>query len=75
MEVFKMNGKPRTPVMVIQNGSREDENYALGTVETIAEIVNQKGLSTPGIIVIGEVVKLHPELNLLPKSSNHFNNQ
>ena len=75
MEVFKTNGKSQTPVMVIQSGSRKDEDFALGTVETIAKIVTQKGLSTPGIIVIGEVVKLHPELNLVAKSSNHFNNQ
>ena len=75
MEVFKRNGKSQTPVMVIQNGSRKDEDFALGTVETIAEIVNKKGLGTPGIIVIGEVVNLHPELNLVAKSSHHFNNQ
>ena len=60
--------------MVIQNGSRKDESYALGTVETISEIVTQKGLSTPGIIVIGEVVKLHPDLNLIASIKKHFNN-
>ena len=65
MKVFEANGKTDTPVMVIQNGSREDENCALGTVKTIAEKVAQKGLNTPGIIVIGEVVKLHPKLNLV----------
>lgn len=75
MKVFALNGKEETPVMVIQNGSREDENYALGTVKTIAEKVAQKGLGTPGIIVIGEVVKLHPELNFVQISNQQSNNR
>ncbi len=74
MKVFELNGKTDTPVMVIQNGSRADENYALGTVKTIAEKVIEKKLNTPGIIVIGEVVKLHPELNLHHADQNQSTN-
>lgn len=61
-QTFIDNGKRNTPVMVIQNGSREDESFVLGTVENIAEKVKTAGLGTPGLIVIGEVVNLHPEL-------------
>lgn len=61
-QTFIANGKRNTPVMVIQNGSREDESFVLGTVENIAEKVKAAGLGTPGLIVIGEVVNLHPEL-------------
>jgi len=74
MKVFEVNGKTDTPVMVIQNGSRADENYALGTVKTIAEKVIEKKLNPPGIIVIGEVVKLHPELNLHHADQNQSTN-
>jgi len=69
MKIFALNGKEETPVMVIQNGSREDESYCLGTVKTIAQQVAEKGLCTPAIIVVGEVVKLHPELNLINVSN------
>lgn len=60
--IFQEHGKSDTPVMVVQSGSTEQERFALGTVNNIAEVVKSKGLSTPAIIVIGEVVKLHPEL-------------
>jgi len=61
-QTFIANGKKDTPVMVIQNGSREDESFVLGTVKNITEKVKTAGLGTPGLIVIGEVVNLHPEL-------------
>ncbi|MEL6924599.1 MAG: SAM-dependent methyltransferase [Bacteroidota bacterium] len=61
--LFARYGKAQTPVMVIQNGSRQQERTVLGTVENIAEKVKAAGVGAPGIIVIGEVVALHPELN------------
>lgn len=60
---FIKNGKAKTPVMVIQNGSLPTEKTVLGTVETIFDLVKYEGLGSPGIIIIGEVVGLHPELN------------
>ena len=33
----------------------------LGTVCTIVDIVERSGISSPAVIVIGEVVRLHPE--------------
>lgn len=60
---FIKNGKAKTPVMVIQNGSLPTEKTVLGTVENIAKLVKYEGLGAPGIIIIGEVVGLHPELN------------
>ncbi len=64
-EHFTAAGKADTPVMVIQNGTRDNEKTLLGTVSTIAAKVEATGLGTPGIIVIGEVVNLHPQLNLV----------
>ncbi len=65
--LFAQHGKTDTPVLVIQNGSRENEKALLGTVETIAAKVEACQLGTPGIIVIGDVVALHPELNKIEK--------
>jgi len=61
--LFSANGKGNTPVLVIQNGSLPNERTALGTVDTITDIVREKEMGVPGIIVIGEVVGLHPEMN------------
>lgn len=62
MEIFRREGKGNTPVAVIQNGSRPDERYGLGTVNTIESVVTEKGLGAPAIILVGEVVSLHPDL-------------
>jgi uroporphyrin-III C-methyltransferase len=59
--IFSVYGKGDTPVLVIQNGSLPEERKVLGTVDNIADIVETEGLSFPGIIIIGEVVSLHPE--------------
>jgi len=61
--LFVQHGKAETPAMVIQSGSRNNEKVVLGTVNNIAAKVKAEGVGAPGIIVIGEVVALHPELN------------
>lgn len=58
-EIFKKEGKEDTAVAVIQNGSLPSENYALATIDTIVEAVNDAGISSPAVIVIGDVVKQH----------------
>lgn len=57
VEVFKALNKENTPVAIVQNGSRPDEKLGLGTVSTISEIVRSKGLASPAVIVIGEIVR------------------
>ena len=57
MDVFKNFNKKNTPVAIIQNGSLPDEKLGLGTVSTISEMVRDKGLSSPAIIIIGEIVR------------------
>lgn len=55
--IFKKYNKSGVPMAIIQNGTTKIEKIGLGTVETIEEVVAVKGLSSPAIIVIGEVVK------------------
>ncbi len=61
-EIFARQGKGNTPVLVVQNGSLPSERKLLGTVNDIAKKVVNEGIGAPGIIIIGEVVALHPEL-------------
>ncbi|MCL4116880.1 UNVERIFIED_CONTAM: hypothetical protein GTU68_060631 [Idotea baltica] len=60
-EQFSGAGKAETPVMVIENGSQASEKVVLGTVTNISKKVQAAGVGAPGIIIIGEVVRLHPE--------------
>ena len=63
VEAFKAEGKGETAVAIIQNGTRETEKIGVGTIESIEAIVAEKELSSPAIIVIGEVVKHRATLN------------
>lgn len=56
-EVFTSFGKQDVPVGIIQNGTTANEKSGFGTIKNIVEVVNDKKLTAPAIIVIGEVVK------------------
>ncbi|WP_299556994.1 uroporphyrinogen-III C-methyltransferase [Seonamhaeicola sp.] len=56
VKVFSNENKQDTPVAIIQNGTRDNEKIGVGTVKTIETIVAEKQLTSPAIIVIGEVV-------------------
>ena len=57
------NGRtPDTPVAVIQWGSTNIQKTVTGTLKNIAAKVKAEGIRPPGIIVIGEVVKLRKKL-------------
>lgn len=58
---FQSYGKGDTAAMVIRNGSRPDEKHFVGTVDNITNKVNAACQGEPGIIVIGDVVELHPD--------------
>jgi uroporphyrin-III C-methyltransferase len=60
-EVFINEGRKNTPVAIIQNGSLPEEKIALGTISNIVEVAAQQKISSPAVIVIGEVVSLHPD--------------
>ncbi len=57
VSLFKNQQKDQMPVAIIQNGTTTYEQIGIGTVATIENIVREKGLSNPAIIVIGEVVR------------------
>lgn len=62
VEAFKGEAKGETSVAIIQNGTRDTEKVGIGTIATIESIVAKKELSSPAIIVIGEVVKHREQL-------------
>lgn len=54
---------PTTPVAVIQWGTLGSQKTVTGTLETIADIVEQNNIAPPTVVVIGEVVRLREKLN------------
>ena len=45
------------PAAVIQNGTLPDQRHVLCTLQTLAQTVLLEGLTSPSIVVIGEVTK------------------
>jgi uroporphyrin-III C-methyltransferase len=70
--LYQKYNKGQLSVAVIQNGTLPNERIALGTVDTIADIAQEQAVGSPAIIVIGEVVKEHPEY-LQEISKRQFN--
>lgn len=61
VDIFQKAGKKDTPIMIVQSGSTVEEKRVLGTIDTILKTIKSQPIGTPGIIVVGEVVNLHPD--------------
>ena len=57
VSLFQKESKGKTPVAIIQNGTMPSEKIGIGTIDTIEKVVGQNKLSSPAIIIIGEVVR------------------
>lgn len=57
VQLFQNENKGDLPVAIIQNGTTSEEKFGVGTVNSIIEVVKQQKLSSPAVIVLGEVVK------------------
>ena len=57
IDLFQKEDKGDLPVAIIQNGTTTEEKIGVGTVDSILNIVKEQGLSSPAIIVLGEVVR------------------
>ena len=70
--LYNRLGISETPVGIIQNGTTRKEKIGLGTMENIMDVVSEKGLKSPAIIIIGKVVEAHPRLSELLAEISHY---
>jgi len=68
--IFSAENKQNTAVAIIQEGTTENEKVGFGTIETITKVVAEKHLTSPAIIVIGDVVKERVQLTSIYKEFN-----
>lgn len=73
VDVFLNEGKGEIPVAIIQEGTTENEKFGEGVVRNICQVVEEEKLSSPAIIVIGEVVKERAVLTEIYKEVNKNN--
>jgi uroporphyrin-III C-methyltransferase len=64
-QIFKNEGKGKLPVAVIQSGTTVNEKVVIGIADNIAELAEENGITSPALIVFGEVVSLHPKFKLV----------
>ena len=69
VSLFQNESKGKMPVAIIQNGTMPNEKIGIGTINTISNVVKNNQLSSPAIIVIGEVVR---ESNKLKRFYEEF---
>ncbi|MEO6229499.1 MAG: uroporphyrinogen-III C-methyltransferase [Ferruginibacter sp.] len=72
MDIFTANGRSSTPVAIIQDGTTANEKIVIGTVRDILFKSIYANLKNPAIIIIGEVVDLHPS-RIIEKVQNQHN--
>ena len=77
VRIFAAENKNDTPVAIIQEGTTVRERFGVGTIDTIEDIVTVNKLSSPAVIVIGEVVRKKHEMQevtsrLYNEHSHHF---
>ncbi len=51
-----------TPIALVQKGTTPDQKVLVGTLSTIVEIVKNNEVVAPTLIIVGEVVSLHEQL-------------
>lgn len=56
-----------TPVAVVHWATTQKQRVATGTLEDIHEIILREGMSSPSIILVGQVVKLRESLNFFER--------
>lgn len=56
VEIYKSLGKNNVSIAIIQNGTTRHEKVGYGKIKNILKVVEEKQLSSPAIIIIGDVV-------------------
>jgi uroporphyrin-III C-methyltransferase/precorrin-2 dehydrogenase/sirohydrochlorin ferrochelatase len=51
-----------TPIALIQQGTTERQRVITGTLDTIVDLVAEREVRAPTLLIVGEVVKLHASL-------------
>lgn len=72
-ELLEQEGKNEMPIMIIQNGSMPNQKVLITSGKEVVRDIVDSGIGTPGIIIIGEVVKLHPDFVIEKYMSSWIN--
>lgn len=66
-KLIRFGRDPKTPVAVVRWASTPQQYSISGTLESIAELVREKNIKPPALIIVGEVVKLRSTIDWFEK--------
>lgn len=58
-QLLKHGKDAKTPVAIIERGTRPDQRTTVGRLDTIVKLAEERGVRAPAITIIGDVVKLY----------------
>ncbi len=61
-QLIKHGLSQHTPVAVVRHATRKDQSILIGNLESIFEQVTRAKITSPAMIIIGEVVRLHEQI-------------
>lgn len=61
--LIKHGRAPETPMALVQQATTPRQKEFIGTLGTIAKVIEKEEVKAPTLIVVGEVVKLHKQFN------------
>lgn len=75
VSIYQNNRTDDLPVAIIQNGTKDTQKKVVGTISSIAQLVKENQISSPAIIVIGEVVKNASQLTAYDFQEENFEDE
>lgn len=61
-ELIAHGRDPKTPAALVEQGTTQNQRVHIGDLTTLAELVVEKKVKPPTLIIVGEVVELHKKL-------------
>jgi uroporphyrinogen III methyltransferase / synthase len=68
-ELIACGRDPETPAAIVRWGTYETQQIVTSTLQAIADTAEAAGMRPPGVIIIGEVVRLRERLKWFEKDS------
>jgi len=72
ISIYQQNRTDDLAVAIIQNGTKSTQKKVIGTISSIAKLVEEQQMASPSIIVIGEVVRNISKLTSYFKNENEM---
>jgi uroporphyrin-III C-methyltransferase len=73
VQLYKGYGKYDLPILIIQNGSRDNQKLVRGNVSSIIHLAAINEVEAPAIIVLGEVLNETSQEDIVNQTSSYLN--